>query len=539
MQPSAGEASILSTMFPPAKIASNSKLWLCGLLIAAAFQTWFFCRTVDKPWTDNADFNGAVWSQAAHNFLHAGLVETAGVPAPFHYGPLPIPSEQYYCHHPSFLAFMVTSAFFLFGEHEWTARLVPILYSTVSLFILWFIVKSCLGSKVATFAAAIFAALPMQLHWGQLVNFEPCTLTWILVGFLGLRYWERTGRRRWAGLMMLGFVLCTLTSWLGCFMVALLCVHFLIFDREKHGRIALMLLAFSLLFGGLFLLQISHVRPDAMRELADAFSLRFSHKINLHSFTFQEWMVRALNSWNKQIPFPFVVLALMGVVHCIRHGSESEGLRWLGWLCGSVFLMNAIYVVVFRNASYIHDYAFFYFVVPVAMMAGVGVERIGCWAGRAGEKLHYKWLHAWACAGVLLAMGTLGYSATGALDSQAHILDLNISEPERLIPELGKLIRSEFSPETAILCNVDIYFTPQLWYYSKRNLVSGLTKDVYWRDYIASHPQILGGVIWLGSPESKNILSILHLKPEKTILVEGVPFCVWKPSSPAATLKSF
>jgi len=139
----------------------------CGLLAALLFQTWFFCRTLRDPWTDDADFKGAVWSQAAHNFLKAGLIDTAGIPAPFYFGPLPIPNEEYYCHHPGLLAWMVSGVFQLFGEHEWTARLIPISCSSLSVVFLWFIVASCAGRGIATLSSVAFVSLPMDLRRRQ------------------------------------------------------------------------------------------------------------------------------------------------------------------------------------------------------------------------------------------------------------------------------------------------------------------------------------------------------------------------------------
>ncbi len=81
-----------------------------------------------------------------------------------------------------------------------------------------------------------------------------------------------------------------------------------------------------------------------------------------------------------------------------------------------------------------------------------------------------------------------------------------------------------------MLSNVDLYFTPQFWYYSKRKLVNGFTQGAYWRDYISTEPrQRLGGIIWLGAPEASDILAVLGSESRKTVLVEGIPFCIWKP----------
>ena len=45
-------------------------------------------------------------------------------------------------------------------------------------------------------------------------------------------------------------------------------------------------------------------------------------------------------------------------------------------------LLNGFYLVAFRNASYIHDYAGFYLVAPVALMAGVALDHLADWKAR-------------------------------------------------------------------------------------------------------------------------------------------------------------
>jgi len=151
-------------------------LWSGGLLAALGFLIAFFSLDLNTPWTQDDYYNGAVWSQAAHNLLRAGLLKTAGLPAAFYYGPLPIPPDGFYVHHPCLLPLGVAAAFWVFGESEWAARIVPLLCSTISVILVWLLARSCAGVRAATFSVAVFVTLPMELHYGQMVNFEPCTL---------------------------------------------------------------------------------------------------------------------------------------------------------------------------------------------------------------------------------------------------------------------------------------------------------------------------------------------------------------------------
>ncbi|HWM25410.1 MAG TPA: hypothetical protein VNP98_11335 [Chthoniobacterales bacterium] len=74
------------------KISHDSKVWMAlfvAILISLALA---LSAEINRPWIKGVDFNGAVWSQAAHNILRAGLIETSGASSGFYFGPLPIPA---------------------------------------------------------------------------------------------------------------------------------------------------------------------------------------------------------------------------------------------------------------------------------------------------------------------------------------------------------------------------------------------------------------------------------------------------------------
>src|SRR5207249_4185600 len=106
---------------PPSR--PESKYWTAGVFVIVAFLAGNLLRTIHVPWVEDDNWYGAVYSQAAHNNLRAGLLATGGVPATLYFGPLPIPREAFYVHHPTLFPLMVTGAFAVFGEAEWVARL--------------------------------------------------------------------------------------------------------------------------------------------------------------------------------------------------------------------------------------------------------------------------------------------------------------------------------------------------------------------------------------------------------------------------------
>ena len=170
-------------------ITRSSNAWATLLLAVLVWLGWVLSRDIQDPWIMNVDYNGAVWSQAAHNILRAGLIATWGQSSAYYFGPLPIPPSGYYLHHPPGLHLVLTALFALFGEHEWVARMLPISCSLASVILLWLLARSCVGIRAASLSAAVFACLPMELLYGKMVNFEPIVLMLILGALLCLRYW--------------------------------------------------------------------------------------------------------------------------------------------------------------------------------------------------------------------------------------------------------------------------------------------------------------------------------------------------------------
>lgn len=72
-------------------------------------------------------WNGANYSLVARNHVRYGLARTKGLMV-FTSRP---DAEQldYYLHHPPLLGLLVASQFYLWGESEFVARLLPILFS--------------------------------------------------------------------------------------------------------------------------------------------------------------------------------------------------------------------------------------------------------------------------------------------------------------------------------------------------------------------------------------------------------------------------
>ncbi len=501
----------------------HSKCFSIGLLLALACLALMLSRNIKDPWIINNDYNGVVWSQAAHNFLRAGIVKTRAVPAAFYAGPLPIPSDGYYVHHPSFLPLVITALFFFLGEKEWVARILPIACSLLSVILLWLMMRKSWGRRAAAFSAWIFAITPMELHYGSMVNFEPCTLMWILAAILNVQYWQQTNRQGyWMG-SIICFVLAMWMSWLGCFFVFAFSLWFFFGKRDQRLAIVLLLCAFVSIL--VFLLQVTAVEDSAWTDMLEASYFR----IGIHDalFTWQTW-------FHQMYAFAFTLispiawlLALLGAIGLYRKKASLPRLENLYGSIALIFLVNLFYVLAFRNASFIHGYASFYFLAPVAMLGGIGVDLL--LQGICSKPTNLRWtVGIFVVLGIFIELGRFGYVESRKLPEQLYVLDGTTPEPRMLIPALGKIISQSFSEDTEILCNFQSDYIVFLEYYSQKTFLCNLTSYGDWSSVAFSHEKPRGGVIWLDGPGADELLANLSQESQQLIHVEGLRFCLWK-----------
>src|SRR5437868_2347103 len=97
-------------------LGKDAKTWIVVGFAATAFLAASLFHTINLPWVEEDNCFGAFYSQAAYNNLRAGLGTTGGVPATLYFGPLPIPPDAYYVHHPILVPLMVTGIIAIFGE---------------------------------------------------------------------------------------------------------------------------------------------------------------------------------------------------------------------------------------------------------------------------------------------------------------------------------------------------------------------------------------------------------------------------------------
>jgi 4-amino-4-deoxy-L-arabinose transferase-like glycosyltransferase len=517
-------------------LGRDGKIWIVVGLLAIAFLATSLLRTINGPWAEDDNAFGAAYAQAARNNLRAGISVTAGVPATLYAGPLPIPPNAYYVHHPVLFPLFVTASVAALGEKEWTVRLVSIVCSILSALFLWVLVQDAMGKRAAAFVVAVFVTLPMELHYGDLVDFEPCLVMWMLAALICLRRWKRDGAMRWkvfAGLCCL----CALwTDWPGYLFTAAVC-GWLFFQRDRRSRrFALALVGLAAGSAALFLLQIRHVNPEAWRDLWTAITMRLGNGIQPGSspngssgpvrFGFGEWLRRILQSLDQNYLRATWGLVVVGAISLFRD-RKSAGPRSMGWASLLLIAAGIPYLVILQNWSYVHDFASIFVIGGIAILGGVGLEAIWQWVERRGESTTQRWIAAVATLLVLPSLAWAGSSRAEEQRSQFLILDGVSAEPASLIPDLGRYLATVFPASATILCNFDPYYSP-LSYYAKTTILRNVTTADEWNRAAGGEPENAGGILWLGAPSTQEIIAMLPAGEMSEVQIDGVRFVIWR-----------
>jgi hypothetical protein len=235
----------------------------------------------------------------------------------------------------------------------------------------------------------------------------------------------------------------------------------------------------------------------------------------------REWTT-TVGGWLLILISPLAwALAVSGGFIVWKNRQAAPELRWLGWVSLCFLILNSSYLVLFRNASYIHDYAGFYLIAPVALLAGLALDRIAGWKAPGGLVIAFV---------MVSSLVLIGIVTTKSLWAQTHLLDEAIPESPYFIPSLGKILCEYFDERTAVLCN----FEPQattLPYYAQRSLLAEPWDAAGWAEQLRDGTGRFGAIIWKGSADAKELLKVLPQQGRKEFELERFRFCLWKPSS--------
>jgi len=422
--------------------------WAVPLVVGAAMMA----PGITRPWFGSFDANGASYSTAARNYLRYGLVATRGGQV-INAGELRACDFRFYAHHPPGISLTIAGAFAVLGEHEWTARLVFILFTLGAAACLYRIGAEIAGRLAGFCAAMAFVLQPIVALYGRLPDHEaPGTFFALVLGALYLQ-WRRDAHPRWlAGMAGAAFV----GVWYAWIVAA---VPPLLLAAEwvsRRGRAAWLLIPVGAAVLG-FLTVAGHVAllqgglDELWRALCHRLGTQAGERAAQGQFGVGGFLGKQATYFWQGFSGVSATLAVAWLL----------GLGWPGkpgtLLVGALAATALFNILAFRQGAYVHIYYQFYLSVPLALASGMALGAV--W--RRGRTALWP-----AVALALLAVT--------ALETQRKLIPARVGEAlGAFYPHhawLAEQVRANTRPDDRILLLCDWpYSFRQLNYYADRN----------------------------------------------------------------------
>lgn len=340
------------------------------LLLAWALLT----IQLGAPWFGYHDENGAWVSSAVQNYHLYGAWNLRLLPT-LNPGPAGPENYEIYVHQPPLVVWLAALASVPFGLNEASMRFVPASLTLVSVAAFYVLTRRLYGPRRAGVSAALYAFNPMMAYFGQMPNHEAMALaTGMSYAAMLVNWLRRPSKQRFLALAVLAGIASWIT-WTAILYVALLTSVAVVLGKRLHRRSALILGVITLLSLAALLVFYASQYPDAIKSLLESFLYRSSSQSSgpgSAAFSWGEYARRVVLGTIILVSPGLFVLGLVGVVPVVRRTSRlSAGI--LIALAG----VGLSYMLVFRNASFIHSYLAIYLVPPLAMGAAVVLSRAG------------------------------------------------------------------------------------------------------------------------------------------------------------------
>ncbi|HUR20793.1 MAG TPA: glycosyltransferase family 39 protein, partial [Vicinamibacterales bacterium] len=420
---------------------------LLGIVAVAA---GLLCYEISEPFVGHHDFNTAYMSTAAGNHLRYGFRAT-GFGLVMDNGVIDPQSFTYYVDHPPLVPVIVALSFAIFGEHEWSARLIPVAFSLGTVVLVYLLGCRLHGRSLGLISAAIFGLFPMTGYFGRMLNHEAPTNFFAVAAVLAYVAWRSSKTRKTFILMVASLLAGALSGWPAYYLGLLLPLHHAAQSTRKTFDRRILLL--PVLCVGLFVLHIAQTvllqGGDGIATLFEALRLRLSQSAADHGtkpFGWYSFAVRHGVRLMELYTWPALMLASIYAVSQFSRSKRVVGSDRL--LVPLLFGFGLIHVALFRQGSWIHDYWMFYLSVPLAMAAGEGAVFLAQW--RRGWVLSgaVLLLFAWVAVPKTLDMHTWGDRSGWDLYHVGHLLKAHVRPDEIIVKSAGDAWWDISAPQT-------------------------------------------------------------------------------------------
>lgn len=467
------------------------------LMAGILFAVLLLVRGIAAPWNGYGDSDGALFASMARNYLQFGILELKFGQL-VTYEAISTPVGIHYLHHPPLFPLLSSLTMTLFGDSEFSVRLVSVVATLLTALTLYLLTARALGRQGGLLCAFFFLAYPSTIIFGRKPGYEALTLFLIVLGlWLYVRYREKPGGLRLAA-MLAALAAGALSDWAAYLLPAALLLLQLTRHRSAQTDWALLgglVLVPSMVLGA-FLYSIYLVDPASVMDLvhqglayAGLFSPDGAVVANIKEarieFTLQEYVFRLVKNLDSGFGLMALLLAAVGAVLVRPHHEVRD--------YGLVLAFTSVVtMVVFWRSLYFHLWWLQLLAAPLALMSAVAVQALV-----KSTAPHFKPGSGRGPLLLLLAVlipvgiGMI-YNVRALASEQIRVLPESLHESPDFIRQLGQKLQGLTTQGDQILTNLGPVassianpYARILPYYARRRIEANITRPEELERHIA------------------------------------------------------
>ena len=390
----------------------------------------------------------------ARNYLRIPWSRTHAIPV-LTVGNLRGAPLVFYPDHPPLVPLLIAGVYARFGVGDWQTRLPASLATIATAYALYLLLARAGSARAGLLAAAVFAAMPMNLYFGGLpeVVGMPMVLFVVVTVLVYAELHRRpTGRR--CALLLATFTLAAVSDWPAFVLVPVLSAHFVL---TRPIRTWPLIAAFGAGATALFALLYTYIAWAAdlpWTWMLPLFEGRAAIGVPA-PFTAREWWATTL-AFNRDVhTLPVLVVAAAWIaVPVLRARAPAHSAT----IASILLAWGVLHVAIARQGVFNHEWWWSPLTPGLAVAAALTIE----------GAISFVEERTWAGAGSITAAVLTVAFATWTI--RASYGELNGSAHETTTVDLGRAIRAAAPNPNDVALLVWGGDDPQLWFYGDRPL---------------------------------------------------------------------
>lgn len=327
-------------------------------------------RNIDKPFIGHHDWNGVQYGNMARNYIRYGLITTK-LGQVENGGSIDRDDFAINTHYPATFPLLLSGSFAFLGVFEWSARLVPILFSLITVVGVYQLAKAIIGKNSGWIAALFLLVTPMFRYFAKMPVHEPLITAFVVWAVYGYVKLIKTRNKKYGWLMAGAIVGAQAIGWPGYYVLPWLLLYDVSIKQGKLVKKFVPLFLITLFQFGLFLLHNSITTGNPFGGgLFDILRFRLNlindAQKQVYGFTLPQFIAQEvlwILVYFTKVQVLLAAVFLLWELASRRLFSGNAGLIVVLWLYG------VTHAAIFRNAAYIHDYLLFYLGPGIALAA--------------------------------------------------------------------------------------------------------------------------------------------------------------------------